>query len=316
VAMKPHGGKMLALIRPSLPARCGWRLIRCREFTTKWALTPPTTLTGVGADQINAKRDRPIEKRGPDSKTKPIIATGVPMTSFRQIDANRRNARKSTGPTTEEGKHRSRRNAVRRGLTAETVISALEDSEDYKAFEAAIIADYDAQSAVERELLLRLASLPWRLRRATTMETGLFEFQADQLSEFRQARQLHPDSREVIYALLGRVVSDVDPIAELARCFLRLANLPNFALGRCRQSRCRKGDDRGVLDVAHSGPPLAALDSPFGEDLSSIRTRLCSAADSRFTSFRRLANSARMASSALALRRATMPASAMIKLPK
>jgi hypothetical protein len=67
---------------------------------------------------------------------------------------------------------------------------------------------------------------------------------------------------------------------------------------RCRQSRCRKGDDRVVLDVAHSGPPLAALDSPFGEDLiiSSIRTRLCSAADSRFRSFRRLANSARMAS--------------------
>jgi hypothetical protein len=80
------------------------------------------------------------------------------MTSFRQIDANRRNARKSTGPTTEQGKHRSRYNAVRHGLTAETVISALEDAEDYKAFEAAIIADYDAQSAVEREPVLRLAS--------------------------------------------------------------------------------------------------------------------------------------------------------------
>jgi len=113
------------------------------------------------------------------------------MTSFRQIDANRRNARRSTGPTTEEDKQRSRCNAIRHGLTAETVISALEDAEDYKAFEAAIIADYDVQSAVERELVLRLASLLWRLRRATTMETGLFEFQADQLSEFRQARQLH-----------------------------------------------------------------------------------------------------------------------------
>jgi hypothetical protein len=66
------------------------------------------------------------------------------MTSFRQIDANRRNARKSTGPTTEEGKQRSRCNAVRHGLAAETVIGALEDAEDYKAFEAGIIADYDA----------------------------------------------------------------------------------------------------------------------------------------------------------------------------
>jgi hypothetical protein len=86
------------------------------------------------------------------------------MTSFRQIEANRRNACKSTGPVTEEGKQHSRCNAVRHGLTAETVIGALEDAEDYKAFEAAIIADYDVQSAVERELVLRLASLLWRLR--------------------------------------------------------------------------------------------------------------------------------------------------------
>ena len=49
------------------------------------------------------------------------------------------------------------------------MIGALEDAEDYKAFEAAIIADYDAESAVERELVLRLASLLWRLRRATTI---------------------------------------------------------------------------------------------------------------------------------------------------
>jgi hypothetical protein len=78
------------------------------------------------------------------------------MTSYRQIEANRRNALKSTGPKTAAGKEQSRCNAVRHGLTAETVIGALEDAEDYKAFEAAIIADYDAQSGVEREFVLRL----------------------------------------------------------------------------------------------------------------------------------------------------------------
>jgi hypothetical protein len=126
------------------------------------------------------------------------------MTTFRQIEANRRNARKSTGPVTEEGKRRSRSNAVRHGLTAETVIGALEDAEDYKSFEAAIVADYDAQSAVERELVLRLASLLWRLRRATSMETGLFEMQADQLREFRQSRQIDPDARKIVYAMFAR----------------------------------------------------------------------------------------------------------------
>ena len=66
------------------------------------------------------------------------------MTSFRQIEANRRNACKSTGPTTDAGKERSRRNAVRHGLTAETVITTLEDEEDYKAFELSVTSGFDA----------------------------------------------------------------------------------------------------------------------------------------------------------------------------
>ena len=110
------------------------------------------------------------------------------MTSFRQIEANRRNARLSTGPITEEGKKRSRQNALRHGLTAETVIDALEDAEDYAAFELAITSDNDAQTAVERELVLRLASLLWRLRRATAIESGLFKIQAKHLLLFRQRR--------------------------------------------------------------------------------------------------------------------------------
>jgi hypothetical protein len=178
------------------------------------------------------------------------------MTSFRQIEANRRNARKSTGPTTEEGKQRSRRNAVRHGLTAETVIGAMEDAEDYRAFEAAITADYDAQSAVERELILRLASLLWRLHRATRIEIGLFELQASRVTAVkRHSQQLQPPSREVVYALFRRAnavdvhreaaadgsagsrlasAAGPDPHqnVELARCFLGLANLPNFALDR------------------------------------------------------------------------------------
>jgi hypothetical protein len=125
------------------------------------------------------------------------------MTSIKQIEANRRNSLKSTGPKTDAGKQTSRCNAVRHGLTAETVIGALEDAEDYKAFELAITSDYDAQSAVERELVLRLASLLWRLRRATTIETGLFEIQPDHLSDFRKTHQVSPASREIVYALFN-----------------------------------------------------------------------------------------------------------------
>jgi hypothetical protein len=107
------------------------------------------------------------------------------MTSFRQFEANRRNALKSTGPKSLEGKRISRRNALRHGLTAETVIDRLEDSEDYRGFEAAIVADYDAETAVEGELVLRLAPLLWRLRRITAIETDLFQIRAEILRDRR-----------------------------------------------------------------------------------------------------------------------------------
>jgi hypothetical protein len=127
------------------------------------------------------------------------------MSTVKQFEANRRNALKSTGPITPEGKDRSRRNAIRHGLTAETVIAAFEDSTDYEAFEAAVTADYDAEMAVERELVLRLASVLWRLRRSTLIETGLFA------------------------SITAR---SAGPHTDLADCFLELSKLQTNVHGR------------------------------------------------------------------------------------
>ena len=179
------------------------------------------------------------------------------MTSFRQIEANHRNAQLSTGPVTEEGKRRSRQNAVRHGLTAETVIDALEGAEDYAAFEMAVTADYDAQSAVERELALRLASLLWRLRRTTAIESGLFKIQAKHLLQFRQRRQAHQEHQKIIDSMCRYAVATenpiqqdqdtptsgldpgspstaepADPFDDLTRSFVRLSNLPTYPLDR------------------------------------------------------------------------------------
>ena len=178
------------------------------------------------------------------------------MTSFRQIEANRRNARLSTGPVTEEGKKKSRQNAVRHGLTAETVIDALENAEDYAAFELAVTADYDAQSAVERELVLRLASLLWRLRRATAIESGLFEIQARQLLQFQRTRRTHQQRQNSIDSMYrdavaiedsveqnqegptcettasGSTGEPADQFEDLTRSFVRLSNPPTYPLDR------------------------------------------------------------------------------------
>jgi hypothetical protein len=110
------------------------------------------------------------------------------MTTLRQLEANRRNALKSTGPRTESGKAQSRRNALRHGFTAETVIEPLEAPEEYRQFERAIVSEYLPQTPVEQELVHRLASLFWRLRRATAIETGLLRLQGEILCAFRSSR--------------------------------------------------------------------------------------------------------------------------------
>ena len=154
------------------------------------------------------------------------------MSSLKQIEANRGNALKSTGPTTQEGKERSRCNAVRHGLTAETVIADLEDADDYQAFEAAVIADYDAQTAVERELVLRLASVLWRLRRAIGIESGIFESVAK-----NDDPQTNPatDRIYIVTAIPPREIraqQDVPLKTAIADRFLRLTELPTFPLDR------------------------------------------------------------------------------------
>jgi len=152
------------------------------------------------------------------------------MSSLKQIEANRLNALKSTGPKTSEGKERSRCNAIRHGLTAETVIVGFEDVNDYEAFQATVIADYDAQSAVERELVLRLASVLWRLRRATGIETSLFE------SAIKQSRQ--PE------LLLSRLLLDSENQStkpqstntfrkrQISQSFVRLTEMPTCPMSR------------------------------------------------------------------------------------
>src|SRR5690349_12205274 len=101
------------------------------------------------------------------------------MTSLKQIEANRLNARKSTGPRTAAGKQQSRQNALCHGLTAKTVVTALENAADYEAFEASIRFDYQPRLATESELISRLASVLWRLRRSTAIETGLLQIQSE-----------------------------------------------------------------------------------------------------------------------------------------
>ena len=181
------------------------------------------------------------------------------MTTEKQIIANQQNAKHSTGPKTESGKRRSRRNAIRQGLTAETVIDILEDPADYKAFERTIKSDYSPQTAIEGQLVTRLASLLWRLRRAVIVESGLLSIQAgiirDQSACARPTIELNSDRLSIFREFLrpelespGHEQHMKEEKGELdntniARSFLRLTDLDSRIferLGRYETSLWRQ----------------------------------------------------------------------------
>jgi hypothetical protein len=92
-----------------------------------------------------------------------------------QLQANRANAKKSCGPKTEDGKARSKINALKHGLRAKTVNPVLphEDPAELDAKIQEWIDDHQPANAVERELVSRAARISWRLDRAERYETAL-----------------------------------------------------------------------------------------------------------------------------------------------
>jgi hypothetical protein len=97
------------------------------------------------------------------------------MTSESQIDANRRNAQKSTGPKTAEGKAVAAGNSLRHGLTARQVVCFDETHSHFTEFYEALRADYAPADAIEAQLVERIALCVWRLRRACRMEAKLID---------------------------------------------------------------------------------------------------------------------------------------------
>ena len=97
------------------------------------------------------------------------------MVSRRQLEANRENAKRSTGPKSAVGRARSRMNSRKHGLTATTLVIGDEDPAHFDRLRAELMEQYDPQSALECELVERLSSLLWRLRRVPVFEAAIME---------------------------------------------------------------------------------------------------------------------------------------------
>jgi len=92
------------------------------------------------------------------------------MTTEAQILANHRNAQKSTGPHTAEGKAAVSQNAVKHGLSARHDVISSESQTDFRFYRDQILAELDPVSPMESMLAERIVSLSWRLKRVCRIQ--------------------------------------------------------------------------------------------------------------------------------------------------
>jgi len=103
------------------------------------------------------------------------------MATRKQIEANRRNAQKSTGPVTEAGKAASSLNAVKTGLYAESLIIPGENQEDLDALTAEYYTYYRPDNPDFRDLVDDLVASIWQLRRLFVTEAEIEKHLATEL---------------------------------------------------------------------------------------------------------------------------------------
>ena len=125
------------------------------------------------------------------------------MITEKQLAANRRNALKSTGPRTHEGKAVASKNAVKHGLLSSEILLGNEPKEKFEQFRERLLIDLAPEGELECMLADRIVASAWRLRRAMKIER--------QMMEYDVATQ---EDRRTRNRKLDILVGDLDPCSE------------------------------------------------------------------------------------------------------
>ena len=120
-------------------------------------------------------------------------ASGKPTASSRKTQANRKNAKKSTGPRTVAGKRRASRNAIKHGFFSKWLLVQHRDGKEsqgeYDDFDAGIRKYFQPVGWLEELWVEKIAVWSWRLRRLIRCETGQIDRALPEHSyELRQSK--------------------------------------------------------------------------------------------------------------------------------
>ena len=176
--------------------------------------------------------------------------------SSRKLEANRRNARKSTGPKTTAGKKRVSRNSTRHGFYSKWLLVQHQDGEEsqaeYDELYAGIVEDYQPVGWHEEDLVDKIAAWSWRLRRAIRYESGLiaralaehsYELQqskADDLAEPESAPASNPEMDAMTDHLF---LPEKEELEKLLRYEAMINRQLNHAIAELERIQARRTGD-------------------------------------------------------------------------
>jgi len=195
------------------------------------------------------------------------------MTTEKQVRANKRNARRSTGPRTKKGKARSSQNAVTHGLSAESILLPGEDAEEYRRYAEEVRAERRPQGPVEKDLVEQLISYGWRLRRVGCYESYLIRAAIAEREEQRQRgdgyyANLPPLDVGRATALL---LTEGNGFDKLARCEAALMRGYFRCLEALEKEQRRRKDREAAAGAAAPDrePPQGSEGEPEGSEAAA-----------------------------------------------
>jgi hypothetical protein len=199
-------------------------------------------------------------------------------TSIAQIEANRANCRRSTGPKTAEGRATSKMNAIKHGiLSSQVVVQGLrvrERRKDFQELRKRLWEELAPVGTVEEMLVDRIATAHWRMRRALMAEAGEIVLSVDGGHWARTKRE--PAAFGAVFKGFRDAVTEmeqsarglsglIDALEELRGEVTREGELTEAALERFR-SRLGGTDNSLTRELAELRKGLTTSSGPSGGD--------------------------------------------------
>ena len=186
------------------------------------------------------------------------------MISERQLEANRRNAAKSHGPKTPEGRAAVRHNALKHGFTAaEIILPTVEEEIDFEQFRYAFEEEYRPVGPTEEVLVEDMVISRWRLNRIRKMEPGFFAMELDSRKEATAKYFSHLNAQAHLAAAISHDAFHDDVLGKMSRHEGRFERTFYKALKELQRLRALRAtvSDSGIGTVSQS-PISPDPDSP------------------------------------------------------